>query len=439
MDSVAIQPASAFDFSIRVPGSKSLTNRALVLSALAKGESVLTGVLFADDTRVMIEGLGELGYTLAVDEDHQTVTVQGDKGGPPAREASVHLGNSGTSIRFLTALCCLGFGVYELDGIPRMRQRPIGELVDALEELGAEIDYLEETGYPPLEIDAEGPGVTGGHLDLGATLSSQYVSALLMAAPYFPRGLDLEFTGDEITSLPYIKMTLNLMKKFGGKWEAHRGYRAIRVSPGRYRAKPYEIEPDASNASYFLAAAAAVPASRCTIEGIGSRSLQGDAEFCDVLGRMGCHVEQHLDATVVASPATGRLRGIDVDLNDMPDMAQTLACLALLADGPTAIRNVGNLRVKETDRMEALRVELTKLGADVLVVGDDLTITPPEGGRITPAAIDTYDDHRMAMAFSVVGLAQDGVTINDPACVNKTFPDFFDRLEQLRASTAAPA
>ncbi|MEM1446446.1 MAG: 3-phosphoshikimate 1-carboxyvinyltransferase [Planctomycetota bacterium] len=436
MDSLAIQPTAAFDFSIRVPGSKSLTNRALVIAALAKGESVLTGVLFADDTKVMIEGLQELGYTLDVDEANQTVTVHGDKGGPPAREASLHLGNSGTSIRFLTALCCLGFGVYELDGIPRMRQRPIGELVDALEELGAEIDYLEESGFPPLEIDAEGPGVTGGHLDLGATLSSQYVSALLMCAPYFPRGLDLEFTGDEITSLPYIKMTLNLMKKFRGKWEAHRGYRAIRVSPGRYRHKNYDIEPDASNASYFLAAAAAVPGSRCTIEGIGSRSLQGDAEFCDVLGRMGCHVEQHLDATTVMAPASGRLRGINVDLNDMPDMAQTLACLALLADGPTTIANVGNLRVKETDRMEALRVELTKLGAEVVVVGDDITITPPADNKITPASIDTYDDHRMAMAFSVVGLTQDGVTINDPACVNKTFPDYFERLEELSSTSA---
>ncbi|MEM7575880.1 MAG: 3-phosphoshikimate 1-carboxyvinyltransferase [Planctomycetota bacterium] len=439
MDSLAIQPASAFEFSIRVPGSKSLTNRALVLAALAKGESVLTGVLFADDTKVMIEGLQTLGYSLDVDEENQTVTVKGDKGGPPAREASLHLGNAGTAMRFLTAVCCLGFGVYELDGIARMRKRPIGELVEALEELGAEIEFIEEQGYPPLEIDAEGPGVTGGHLDLGSTLSSQYVSALLMTAPYFPRGLDLEFTGDDITSLPYIKMTLNLMKKFGGKWEAHRGYRAIRVSPGRYRHKDYDIEPDASNASYFLAAAAAVPGSRCTIEGIGSRSLQGDAEFCDVLGRMGCHVEQHLDATTVLSPSSGQLRGVNVDLNDMPDMAQTLACLALLADGPTTIANVGNLRVKETDRMEALRVELTKLGADVLIVGDDLTITPPEDGKITPAKIDTYDDHRMAMAFSVIGLAQDGVTINDPACVNKTFPDYFHRLEQLRAAATANA
>ncbi len=435
MDSLAIQPASAFDFSIRVPGSKSLTNRALVLAALAKGESVLTGVLFADDTRVMIAGLQELGYTLDVDDDEQTVTVQGDKGGPPAREASLHLGNAGTAMRFLTAVCCLGFGTYELDGVARMRKRPIGQLVDALEELGAEIDYLEEDGFPPLEVDAEGPGVTGGHLDLGATLSSQYVSALLMIAPYMPRGLDLEFTGDDITSLPYIKMTLNLMKKFGSKWEAHRGYRAIRVSPGRYKAKPYDIEPDASNASYFLAAAAAVSGSRCTVEGIGSRSLQGDAEFCDVLGRMGCKVEQFLDATTVCAPASGKLRGVTVDLNGMPDMAQTLACLALLADGPTTICNVGNLRVKETDRMEALRVELTKLGAEVLIVGDDLTITPPKDGQITPAAIDTYDDHRMAMAFSVVGLAREGVTINDPTCVNKTFPDFFARLGDLRSAS----
>ena len=328
-----------------------------------------------------------------------------------------------------------GSGVYELDGIARMRQRPIGELIDALDELGAEIDYLEETGFPPLEVDAEGPGLTGGHLDLPVTLSSQFVSALLQIAPYMPRGLELEFTGDTITSLPYIKMTLNLMKRFGAKHEAHRGYHAIRVPAGRYRALDYDIEPDASNASYFLAAAAVVPGSRCTVEGLGSRSLQGDAEFCDVLGRMGCTVTQHLESTTVEAPPAGRkLRGITVDLNGMPDMAQTLAAVAMLAEGPTTIQDVGNLRVKETDRMEALRVELTKLGAEVLVIGDDITITPPEDGQITPAAIDTYDDHRMAMAFSVIGLAQPGVTINDPACVNKTFPAYFEFLDKLRGA-----
>ncbi len=437
MESLVIEPVGAFDFSIRVPGSKSLTNRALVLAALAKGESILTGVLFADDTRVMMQGLQDLGYDLKIDEENQTVTVNGDKGGPPARQANLHLGNAGTAMRFLTAVCCLGFGTYELDGIARMRERPIGELVDALCDLGAEIEYLGDDGYPPLEIDAEGPGLTGGHLNLGATLSSQFVSALLMAAPYMPRGLDLEFTGDEITSLPYVKMTLNLMKHFRGKSESHRGFRAIRVSPGRYRGKAYEVEPDASNASYFMAAAAAIPGSGCTVEGLGSRSLQGDAEFCDVLGRMGCAVEQYLDATTVRAPADGKLRGITADLNGMPDMAQTLACLALLADGPTTIQRVGNLRVKETDRMEALRVELTKLGAEIVIIGDDITITPPEDGKITPAASDTYDDHRMAMAFSVIGLAQPGVTINDPACVNKTFPTFFEELEKLRQAAGA--
>ncbi len=434
MDSLAVTPADPFDFSVRVPGSKSLTNRALVLASMAKGESILTGVLFADDTRVMIKALQDLEYDLTVDEENQTVTVKGDKGGPPARNANLHLGNAGTAMRFLTAVCCLGYGVYELDGIARMRQRPIGELVDALEELGAEIEYLEETGFPPLEIDAEGPGLTGGHIDLGATMSSQFVSALLLAAPYMPRGIEIEFTGDTITSLPYIKMTLNLMKKFRGKWEAARQYRAIRVTPGRYRACDYDIEPDASNASYFLAAAAAIPGSRCTVEGLGGRSLQGDAEFCNVLGRMGAKIEQSQDATTVSAPASGKLRGVTVDLNEMPDMAQTLACLAVLAEGPTTILNVGNLRVKETDRIAALETELTKLGAQVLVVGDDITVTPPADGKIKPASIDTYDDHRMAMAFSVIGLARDGVTINDPGCVNKTFPNYFEVLDELRAA-----
>ncbi len=448
-DSLDIEPIQPFDVTLRPPGSKSLTNRALLLAALAKGRSKLTGVLFADDSRRMIGALQALGFTLDIDEDAKRITVHGKRGDIPAPGgATLDLGNAGTAMRFLTAACCLGMGEFTLDGISRMRERPIGELVDPLIKLGADIEYVGEAGYPPVKVIAEPPGLLGGHLTLSPTLSSQFISALLMVGPYMQRGLEIEFEGP-VTSLPYVKMTLNLMKQFGAAFEADTGYRAVHVPAGRYRATDYWVEPDASNASYFLAAAAVVPGSRCTVEGLGSRSLQGDAEFCDVLGRMGCSVNQTLNATTVAAPrrgvgtsgggASGGLQGIDVDLNAMPDMAQTLAVVALFADGPTAIRNVGNLRVKETDRLAALENELTKLGADVEVISNDLHIIPPPGGALTPAAIDTYDDHRMAMAFAVAGLAQPGVTINDPRCVDKTFPDYFQYLDRLRDATVATA
>ena len=432
MDALEIEPLAPFSASVRVPGSKSLSNRALVLAALARGRSELSGVLFSDDSRAMMDGLRRLGYRLEIDEEAQTVAVEGE-GRPPAAEAEIDCGNAGTAMRFLTALCCLGAGTYRLDGIPRMRERPIKELVDQLRVLGAEVHYEGEEGYPPLRVEGAPLDLESVRLKIGTTLSSQYVSALLQIGPYLPEGLEVEMVGEEITSLPYLKMTLKLMRQFRVKSEAHRGYRALIVPKKRYKAQELAIEPDASNASYFLAAAAVVPGSSCTVEGLGSNSVQGDMRFCEILGRMGCEVDQKLEETRVWMPDDGRrLRGLSVDLNEMPDMAQTLAVVALFADGPTTIGNVGNLRVKETDRMEALRVELTKLGAGVQVVGDDLTVTPPEGGKLTPAAIDTYDDHRMAMAFAVAGLAQPGVTINDPSCVNKTFPRFFEVLEGLR-------
>ncbi|MEM7625532.1 MAG: 3-phosphoshikimate 1-carboxyvinyltransferase [Planctomycetota bacterium] len=439
-DTLPLEPLEAFDVALRPPGSKSLTNRALLLAALAKGKSSLTGVLLADDTRRMLEALDTLGFQLDLHEDARTVTITGEDGTLPAKSAELRLGNAGTAMRFLTAAMCLGLGEYTLDGIERMRQRPIGELVEPLRELGADIEYLGEPGFPPLKIVAEPPGLSSELLELTPTLSSQFISALLMIGPCIHGGLEIEFDGP-VTSLPYVKMTLNLMKQFGADFEADTGYRAVHVPAGRYEGYDYPIEPDASNASYFLAAAAVVPGSRCVIEGLGSRSLQGDAAFCDVLGRMGCGVDQQLDTTTVAAPVHGGLRGVDVDLNDMPDMAQTLAVVALFADGPTTIRNVGNLRVKETDRIAALENELTKLGALVQTIEDDIAITPPSKGvadAIAQAggavAIDTYDDHRMAMAFAVAGLRVPGVTINDPSCVEKTFPDYFEFLDRLRGA-----
>lgn len=436
---LTLEPIEPFDVTLRPPGSKSLTNRALLLAALAKGKSRLTGILLADDSRRMIEALEALGFKIDLDEDARTLTIKGENGMIPAKSAELHLGNAGTATRFLTAALCLGLGEYTLDGIERMRQRPIGELVEPLRELGADIEYLGEPGFPPLKIVAEPPGLSGQLLELTPTLSSQFISALLMIGPCIHGGLEIEFDGP-VTSLPYVKMTLNLMKQFGAEFEADTGYRAVHVPAGQYNGYDYPIEPDASNASYFLAAAAVVPGSRCVIEGLGSRSLQGDAEFCDVLGRMGCAIDQKLYSTILSSPPDGKLRGIDVDLNDMPDMAQTLAVVALFADGPTTIRNVGNLRVKETDRIAALENELVKFGATVNTIKDDITVTPPPGGgaealgAMGGASVDTYDDHRMAMAFSVAGLRTAGVTINDPSCVEKTFPDYFEFLDRLRST-----
>ena len=434
---MAIAPLKGpFDLEIAPPGSKSLTNRALLLAALAEGTSTLSGVLFADDTRRMIEGLQALGFRLKVDEPGGTVTVEGDRGNIPHDTAELMLGNAGTAVRFLTAALALGEGPYTVDGIPRMRERPIGQLVEPLRELGAEVDYLGEKGFPPLRIHGLEPdpmaALSGGNsLALEPTLSSQFVSALLQIGPCLAGGLELKFEGP-ITSKPYVKMTLDLMERFGCETVREKGYRTVRVRGRGYTAHHYAVEPDASNATYFLAAAAVTAGARVLVPGLGSESLQGDAEFCDVLGRMGCGVVQRLHDTEMTGPADGRLRAVEVDLNGMPDTAQTLAVVALFAEGTTIIRNVGNLRVKETDRMAALETELTKLGAMVNVSGDDLAITPPYDGKLKWAAIDTYDDHRMAMSFAVAGLRWSGVKINDPDCVNKTYPGFWTDLEKLR-------
>jgi 3-phosphoshikimate 1-carboxyvinyltransferase len=420
-----------------IPGSKSLTNRALLLAALADGKSTLTGVLFSDDTRVMMKALRDLGFTLDIDEPNTTVTVQGQAGKIPTTKANLHLGNAGTAMRFLTAACCLGEpgSVYTLDGIPRMRERPIGELVEPLRQLGAKIDYLGNDGFPPLRIHA--CGLAGGQLKMEPTLSSQFISALLQIGPCLQHGLTIDFKGP-LTSEPYVRMTLKLISMFGADTHDYLEMNQAVVNTSGYTGLDYTIEPDASNASYFLAAASAIPGSQCNIKTLGSQSLQGDIAFGGVLNEMGAAFEVSRSDVCVSSTSSSRLRGVTLDLNHIPDAAMTIATLAILAQGPTTIRNVGNWRVKETDRMAAMQTELTKLGATVTVLGDDITITPPPNCKIIPAAIDTYDDHRMAMAFAVIGLAQPGVTINDPDCVNKTFPDFFKYLGYLRQPPISP-
>ncbi len=448
-DSRVIEPIGPFEATLRPPGSKSITNRALLLAALARGKSRLTSLLFSDDSRAMLEALQQLGVRLEIDEAGESVVVHGTGSLTHAlvshtraahEPLTLPLGNAGTAMRFLTAACAATPGLHcVLDGIARMRQRPIAQLVEPLRQLGgAEITYQGQDGYPPLLI--KGNRLQGGRLSMQPTLSSQYISALLHIGPLMKHGLDLRFQGP-VTSKPYVAMTLAVMAAFGVVAEVDEAFTHIVIPPvtqaGAYRGRDYAIEPDASNASYFLAAGAVVPGGGCTIEGLGRGSLQGDVGFADVLHQMGAGLTFGRDFITVMAPRGGeKLRGIDIDLNAMPDTAQTLAAIAPLCDGPTIIRNVGNLRVKETNRLTALQCELTKLGVEARIKGDDLFITPPPQNRLTPAAIDTYDDHRMAMSFAVLGLATPPgtITINDPACVNKTFPRFFEYLEGLASN-----
>ncbi|MDB5326752.1 MAG: aroA [Phycisphaerales bacterium] len=431
MESLRLDPFSKpFDRTFAPPGSKSLTNRAMVLAALAEAPCTLAGALFADDTRVMIDGLRKLGFEVHDDEAAKTITVKGRGGVIPATAAECFCGNSGTTIRFLTALCTLGRGEYTLDGVPRMRQRPIGPLATMLRNLGARIDHTMADGYPPLRIAAD--ELPGGIVKYGSETSSQYLSALLQVAPYAHHEVIVDLVGRQ-TSWPYVAMTMRLMNQFGVTCELVRNPDTheptqIIVPRDTYVLERYDVEPDASNATYFLGLAALHPGSKITINGLGKASLQGDVGFADVLHQMGASLT--FGADFITIMGNKGLAGVDVDLSGMPDTAQTLAVVALFAEGPTSIRGLHTLRVKETDRLAALEAELTKLGAEVEIEGDTLHIEPPENLKV--ASIDTYDDHRMAMSFALAGTKAAGVTINDPACVNKTYPNYFADLETFR-------
>jgi 3-phosphoshikimate 1-carboxyvinyltransferase len=432
MGDVTLTPfEQPFRATIAPPGSKSLTNRALVLAALAKGTSQLSNVLFADDTLVMLDNLAKLGFQLDIDRDARSVVVHGRGGRIDSTAAELFCGNSGTTIRFLAALCALGKGEYTLDGVPRMRQRPIRDLVDLLRNLGVRVEYLAEDGFPPLRILAD--GLPGGVLQYSSTVSSQYLSAVLMASPYARHEVRVDLAGEQ-TSWPYVAMTMQLMDRFGHTPELLRDPSTGRpkqiIAPvGRYAATQYNVEPDASNATYFLAVAAIRPGAKVTIEGLGKGSLQGDVGFADVLRRMGADLVFGRDFITVMGTET--LEGIEVDLRDMPDTAQTLAVVALFAQGETIIRGLHTLRVKETDRLAALSNELQKFGATVTIDGDDmLTIEPPK--LLRRAEVDTYDDHRMAMSFAIAGTRVEHVVIKNAECVNKTYPAFFADLENLR-------
>jgi 3-phosphoshikimate 1-carboxyvinyltransferase len=425
-DSIEIMPVSGpLDARIRPPGSKSITNRALVCAALAEGDSELRGALDSEDTRVMIAALGELGIQIESADAGRTLNVAGCDGQIPAHRADLFVANSGTTMRFLTALAALGNGDYRLDGIARMRERPIGDLIEALEALGATIQCKEATGCPPLIV--RGHGLHGGQAEIKGNVSSQFLSALMMAAPYAEAPVELGIVGG-LVSAPYVSITQRVMKSFGGEAIAAESYGWISIANDRrYRGQRYEIEPDASAASYFFAAAA-IAGGRVTVEGLSRHSLQGDIAFCECLKAMGARVTYESNSITVEGDW---LKGIDVDMNAISDTVQTLAVTALFADGPTRIRNVGHIRHKETDRLAATAAELRKLGAAVEEMDDGLAIIP---GPLQGAEIDTYNDHRMAMSFALAGLKTAKVVIRDPGCVEKTYPAFFADLRRATGS-----
>jgi 3-phosphoshikimate 1-carboxyvinyltransferase len=416
------------DAVVPVPGSKSITNRALLIAGLAGGASTLRGMLFSDDTRYMAEALTGLGLTVETDHSTELARVVGGDGAFPRDRADLFVGNSGTTMRFITAALAVGNGAYRVDGVPRMRSRPIGPLLRALNQLGSDARSEAGNDCPPVVMSAN--GLRGGRCAMDGSQSSQFFSGLLMAAPYADRDVEISVEG-ELVSKPYMEITAAVMDAFGVVAELDREtWRTFRVAAGqRYAGRDYRIEPDASNASYFFAAAA-VTGGRVRVEGLGASSTQGDLEFVHALERMGATISISGDATEVTGPPGGALRGIEVDMNAFSDTAQTLAAIAPFADGPTTIRGIAHNRHKETDRIADLATELRRIGQRVDEHEDGLTIVPRP---VTPAQIHTYDDHRMAMSFAITGLRADGIEILDPGCTAKTFPDFFARLDRARS------
>ncbi|AWE46409.1 3-phosphoshikimate 1-carboxyvinyltransferase [Salmonella enterica] len=423
MESLTLQPIARVDGAINLPGSKSVSNRALLLAALACGKTVLTNLLDSDDVRHMLNALSALGinYTLSADRTRCDIT---GNGGPLRASGALELflGNAGTAMRPLAAALCLGQNEIVLTGEPRMKERPIGHLVDSLRQGGANIDYLEQENYPPLRLRG---GFIGGDIEVDGSVSSQFLTALLMTAPLASEDTIIRVKG-ELVSKPYIDITLNLMKTFGVEIANHH-YQQFVVKGGQQYHSPgrYLVEGDASSASYFLAAGA-IKGGTVKVTGIGRKSMQGDIRFADVLEKMGATITWGDDFIACTR---GELHAIDMDMNHIPDAAMTIATTALFAKGTTTLRNIYNWRVKETDRLFAMATELRKVGAEVEEGHDYIRITPP--AKLQHAHIGTYNDHRMAMCFSLVALSDTPVTILDPKCTAKTFPDYFEQLARM--------
>lgn len=423
MESLTLQPIARVDGAINLPGSKSVSNRALLLAALACGKTVLTNLLDSDDVRHMLNALSALGINYTLSADRTRCDITGNGGALRAPGAlELFLGNAGTAMRPLAAALCLGQNEIVLTGEPRMKERPIGHLVDSLRQGGANIDYLEQENYPPLRLRG---GFTGGDIEVDGSVSSQFLTALLMTAPLAPEDTTIRVKG-ELVSKPYIDITLNLMKTFGVEITNHH-YQQFVVKGGQQYHSPgrYLVEGDASSASYFLAAGA-IKGGTVKVTGIGRKSMQGDIRFADVLEKMGATITWGDDFIACTR---GKLHAIDMDMNHIPDAAMTIATTALFAKGTTTLRNIYNWRVKETDRLFAMATELRKVGAEVEEGHDYIRITPP--AKLHHADIGTYNDHRMAMCFSLVALSDTPVTILDPKCTAKTFPDYFEQLARM--------
>lgn len=420
---------SSLRATVRPPGSKSITNRACICAALADGESTLEGALDSEDTQVMMDSLRRLGLGVQLHEDQ--LTIGGAAGKMPHPAADLFCANSGTTIRFLTAMLATVGGRYRLDGVRRMRQRPIADLVHALRQLGGSV-AAADNGCPPISID--GPPLPGGAARVSGSISSQYLSGLLMAAPAASGNVRLDVQG-ELVSRPYVAMTLTVMRDFGVQCDADESLSRFEVAPQGYRARRYPVEPDASAASYFWAAAA-ITGGEVTVDGLTFGALQGDVDFCRVLEQMGCSVNedrQRRSLTIRGAARGGQpLRGVDVDMNAISDTVQSLAAVALFAAGPTRVRGVAHNRHKETDRIGDLARELRKFGAQVDELEDGMVITPPS--QVTPADVETYNDHRMAMSLALPGLMVDGVAIRNPGCTAKTYPGYWEDWERLRGA-----
>jgi 3-phosphoshikimate 1-carboxyvinyltransferase len=425
MEQLHLPATSRAEGTVKLPGSKSISNRTLLLAALASGKTHVTDLLVSDDTKHMLESLKKLDVQLHQSGDDRC-EIDGCGGNLPNKDAELFLGNAGTAFRPLTAALAFSNGHYTLSGVPRMHERPIGDLVDALRQIGANIEYLGNKGFPPLKISPANIDVSKP-IKIRGDVSSQFLTALLMALPLTKQQATIEVIG-ELISKPYIEITLNLMAKYGVNVQREGwGKFHIPANANYTASKLIAVEGDASSASYFLAAGAI--GGEVTVDGVGLGSIQGDIKFADELKKMGVRIEYNYHKVTATKPKD-KLKAIDLDCNHIPDAAMTLAILALFADGTTALRNIASWRVKETDRIAAMATELRKVGAVVEEGTDYIKITPP--AKLTPnAVIDTYDDHRMAMCFSLLSLGGVPITINDPKCVAKTFPNYFEEFAKI--------
>lgn len=428
MEFLDLPPLLGARGTVRLPGSKSISNRSLLLAALAEGETDIRDLLASDDVDRMLDALSALGIAWSREAGSDNYKVKGAGGPFPIKTGDLFLGNAGTAFRPLTAALAFSGGSYRLSGVPRMHERPIGDLVDGLRQLGAKVDYLGQEGYPPLQIHPAAL-IPGGVVKVRGDVSSQFLTALLMALPLAGVETTVEVVG-ELISKPYIGITLDLMARFGVV-VAREGWNRFTVPGGtRYRSPgTLFVEGDASSASYFLAAGA-IGGGPLRVEGVGRSSIQGDVRFAEALVRLGARIEMGDNWIEARAPEAGGLKAFDLDLNHIPDAAMTLAVAALFTDGPCRLTNIASWRVKETDRIAAMAIELRKLGVTVEEGADSLVVTPP-ARLISQAGIDTYDDHRMAMCFSLVALGGVGVRIHDPECVNKTFPTYFERFAEV--------